>query len=79
MSIIHKKHSIFVLWKQWFTDCEDEFLAGIVIVHEDGQYLLDHDWYSLKEYRFHFDYWLRQYQEKLIAEMESYFVGELGK
>ncbi len=32
-----------------------------------------------KKYRFHLDYWLRQYQEKLIPEMESFFAGEPGK
>jgi len=32
-----------------------------------------------KKYRFHLDYWLRQYQEKLITEMESFFAGEPGK
>jgi len=31
------------------------------------------------KYRFHLDYWLRQYQEKLINEMESFFGGEAGK
>lgn len=30
-------------------------------------------------YRFHLDYWLRQYQEKLITEMASFFGGEPGK
>lgn len=30
-------------------------------------------------YRFHLDYWLRQYQEKLISEMVSFFGGEAGK
>jgi len=29
-------------------------------------------------YRFHLDYWLRKYQEKLITEMESFFGGEAG-
>lgn len=32
-----------------------------------------------KKYRFHLDYWLRQYQEKLITEMESFFAGEPGQ
>ena len=31
------------------------------------------------KYRFHLDYWLRQYQEKLIPEMESFFAGVPGK
>jgi len=45
LSIIHKKDSIFVLWKQWFTESEDEFLAEIIIVHQDGKFLIDHDWF----------------------------------
>ena len=32
-----------------------------------------------QKYRFHLDYWLRQYQGKLISEMESFFGGEPGK
>jgi hypothetical protein len=31
------------------------------------------------KYRFHLDYWLRQRQEQLIPEMESFFAGEPGK
>ena len=31
------------------------------------------------KYRFHLDYWLRQYQEKLLVEMEAFFAGEPGK
>ena len=45
LGIIHKKHSIFVVWKQWFVESDDEFLAEIVIVHKDGRYLVDHDWF----------------------------------
>jgi len=31
------------------------------------------------KYRFHMDYWLRQYQEGLLTEMEQFFAGEAGK
>lgn len=31
------------------------------------------------KYRFHLDYWLRQYQERLLTEMEAFFGGEAGK
>lgn len=31
------------------------------------------------KYRFHLDYWLRQYQEKIISEMKIFFSGEPGK
>ncbi len=30
------------------------------------------------KYRFHLDYWLRQYQERLITEMEAFFSGKAG-
>ena len=32
-----------------------------------------------RKYRSHLDYWLRQYQERLIAVMEAFFSGEPGK
>jgi len=32
-----------------------------------------------KKYRFHLDYWLRQYQEKLIDEMTYFFSGKPGQ
>jgi len=32
-----------------------------------------------KKYRAHLDYWLRQYQEKLITEIEFFVSGEPGK
>lgn len=32
-----------------------------------------------RKYRFHLDYWLRQYQHKLITDMEAFFAGEPGK
>lgn len=31
------------------------------------------------KYRFHLDYWLRQYQEKLLSEMEEFFSGVPGE
>ena len=45
LSIIHKKDSIFVLWKQWFTESSDEFLAEIIIIQKNGKFLVDHDWF----------------------------------
>ena len=32
ISIIRKKNSIFVLWKQWLSKSTDEFLAEIIII-----------------------------------------------
>lgn len=31
------------------------------------------------KYRFHLDYWLRQYQGGLLQEMQNFFAGEPGK
>lgn len=31
------------------------------------------------KYKNHLDYWIKQYQEKLITEMEVFFSGEPGK
>lgn len=44
ITIIRKKNSIFVLWRQWLSKSEDEFLAEIVIIEKDGRYLVDHSW-----------------------------------
>ncbi len=44
ITVIKKKDSIFVLWKQWLSKSTDEFLAEIVIVEKDGRYLVDHNW-----------------------------------
>ncbi len=34
---------------------------------------------SENKYKNHLDYWIKQYQEKLITEMEVFFSGEPGK
>ncbi|MDD8060784.1 MULTISPECIES: DUF3887 domain-containing protein [Shewanella] len=44
LSIIHKSDSIFVVWKQWFTNSHEEFLAEICIVEQAGKLLVDHVW-----------------------------------
>lgn len=44
LTIIRKKASILVLWKQWLSKSTDKFLAEIVIVNKDGRYLVDHNW-----------------------------------
>ena len=44
INIIRKKDSIFVLWKQWLSNSEDEFLAEIVIIEKENRYLVDHTW-----------------------------------
>lgn len=44
LSIIHKSDSIFVVWKQCFTNSHEEFLAEICIVEQAGKLLVDHVW-----------------------------------
>jgi len=44
LSIIHKSDTTFVLWKQWFTNSHEEFLAEICIIEQDGKLLVDHVW-----------------------------------
>lgn len=44
LSVIRKSDNIFVLWKQWFTKSNDEHLAEIYIVEQDGKLLVDHTW-----------------------------------
>ena len=31
------------------------------------------------KYRFHLDYWIRQYKDKLVDKMQAFFGGEPGK
>ncbi len=31
-----------VVWKQWCTGTDDEFVAELVLVEQDGRYLVDH-------------------------------------
>ena len=44
LSVIRKRDSIFVLWKQWFTDSHEEYLAEICIIENSGKLLVDHVW-----------------------------------
>ena len=40
--IFRRSDSLAVVWKQWLTDSDDEFVAEIVLVEDDGRYLVDH-------------------------------------
>lgn len=41
-AIFRRKNSVAVVWKQWCTKSDDEFVAELVLVEEDGRYLVDH-------------------------------------
>jgi hypothetical protein len=42
VGIFRRKDSIVVVWKQWCTKTDDEFVAELVLLEEDGRYLVDH-------------------------------------
>ncbi|MGI9233958.1 MAG: hypothetical protein ACR2RD_10045 [Woeseiaceae bacterium] len=41
-AIFRRADSVAVVWKQWCTKTDDEFVAELVLVEEDGRYLVDH-------------------------------------
>ena len=42
VAIFRRKNSIGVVWKQWCTKTDDEFVAELVLVEDKGRYLVDH-------------------------------------
>ena len=42
VAIFRRKDSIAVVWKQFCTGTDDEFVAELVLVEEDDCYLVDH-------------------------------------
>ena len=42
VAIFRREDSIAVVWKQWCTRSNDEFVAELVLVEENGRYLVDH-------------------------------------
>ena len=42
VALFRRKSSIAVVWKQSCTGTDDEFVAELVLVEEDGRYLIDH-------------------------------------
>ena len=63
-------------WYEKIFDKKPETMANArkELVQAYAKMLMDEN-----KYKFHLDYWLRQYQEELITEMESFFGGEPGK
>ncbi|MDJ0750804.1 MAG: hypothetical protein QNJ11_15060 [Woeseiaceae bacterium] len=42
VAVFRRKNSIAVVWKQFCTKTDDEFVAELVLVEEGGRYLVDH-------------------------------------
>lgn len=42
VAVFRRENSIAVVWKQWCTETEDEFVAELVLIEEDGRYLVEH-------------------------------------
>ncbi|MCX4190636.1 hypothetical protein [Methylophaga sp. OBS3] len=42
VAVFRRPDSVAIIWKQFFTKAEGEFVAEMVLVQKDGQYLCDH-------------------------------------
>ena len=42
VGVFKRPDSAAIVWKQSFTKAKGEFVAEMVLVHQDGQYLCDH-------------------------------------
>ena len=42
VGVFRRSDSLAVVWKQWLTETDDEFVAELVLVESDGRYLVDH-------------------------------------
>ncbi len=42
LSIFRRKDSVGVVWRQAASKSDDELIASIVVVEQDGRYLVDH-------------------------------------
>ena len=42
VAIFRRADSIAVVWKQWCTKTDNEFVAELVLIEQDGRYLVDH-------------------------------------
>ncbi|HEX7338892.1 MAG TPA: hypothetical protein VF271_03060 [Rhodanobacteraceae bacterium] len=42
VAIFRRPDSVAVVWRQYFTKAQGEFVAELVLVERDGRYLVDH-------------------------------------
>lgn len=42
VAIFRRPQSVAIVWKQWFTKQQGEFVAEMVLVEQDSRYLVDH-------------------------------------
>jgi len=42
VAVFKRPHSAVIIWKQGFTKASGEFVAEMVLVHQNGKYLCDH-------------------------------------
>lgn len=44
VAVFRRPDSAAIVWKQFYTKAEGEYVAEIVLVYEDGRFLVDHAW-----------------------------------
>lgn len=42
VAIFRRPDAVVVVWRQWFTKAPGEYLAELVLIEQDGKYLVDH-------------------------------------
>jgi len=42
VAVFKRPESAAIIWKQWFTKSQGEFVAEMVLVNQNGKYLVDH-------------------------------------
>ncbi|MDJ0759792.1 MAG: hypothetical protein QNJ19_10350 [Woeseiaceae bacterium] len=42
VAIFRRRDSVAVVWRQYATETDDEFVADLVLVEKDGRFLVDH-------------------------------------
>ena len=42
VAIFRRANSVAVVWRQWSSKTDDEYVAEVVVVERDGRYLVDH-------------------------------------
>ena len=42
VGVFRRADSVAAVWRQWLSESDNEFVAELVLVEEDGRYLVDH-------------------------------------